>query len=133
VNPASNDSDTSPYRSCSQAFLALHGNDTVSVIPDGRESSEPAVIRPRLEVADGRATAEAKGPAMVHDQPGYVAYLLRLWQIRSDGRLVWLASLTDPHTAVRRGFASVPHLIAFLEAQTEGRADGQDDGETRDG
>ena len=45
----------------------------------------------------------------------YQAYLLRLW--RSDGAPGWRASLEDPHSGVRRGFATLEHLIAFLHDQ----------------
>ena len=66
---------------------------------------------------------------MTKEQPRYIAYLLRLWQTRNDGRLVWLASLADPHTGERRGFGSVPQLIAFLQDQTEAQADRREDEE----
>lgn len=57
---------------------------------------------------------------MVEEQLQYRAYLLRLWQMRSGGRLVWRASLEDPHTGERRGFASFKQLVAFLDEQTSG-------------
>jgi hypothetical protein len=43
----------------------------------------------------------------------YLSYLLRLWQASSGGELVWRASLEDPHTGERRGFACLAELIAY--------------------
>lgn len=40
--------------------------------------------------------------------------MLRLWQIESQGQLVWQASLEDSRTGKRKGFASVEALLAFL-------------------
>ncbi len=48
-------------------------------------------------------------------EPGYVAYLLRLWRV-PDGR--WRASLDDPHTGERLVFGSLPHLQRHLERLT---------------
>ena len=50
----------------------------------------------------------------------YLSYLLRLWQASSGGELVWRASLEDPHTGERRGFASLAELIACLEEEMRG-------------
>jgi hypothetical protein len=47
----------------------------------------------------------------------YLAYLLRLWQIKDEGKLVWRASLEDPQTGERQGFASMQALIDFLWRQ----------------
>jgi hypothetical protein len=55
---------------------------------------------------------------MNKEQQGYISYLLRLWQIRSEGELVWRASLESPHTGERRGFANLADLFAFLEKET---------------
>jgi hypothetical protein len=61
-------------------------------------------------------------------EPTYRSYLLRLWR---TGRGAWRASLEDPHTGARRGFAGLPQLIAFLEQQLGAAppADGPADGE----
>jgi hypothetical protein len=48
----------------------------------------------------------------------YISYLLRLWQVKSEGELVWRASLDNPHTGQRRGFASLAEMVAFLEQET---------------
>jgi hypothetical protein len=55
---------------------------------------------------------------MSREQRGYVSYLLRLWQIRSEGELVWRASLESPHTGERQGFANLDDLFDFLQKQT---------------
>ena len=47
-------------------------------------------------------------------------YLLRLWQVESDGRSVWRASLEDAHTGERQGFADLALLGSFLTQQTAG-------------
>jgi hypothetical protein len=43
-----------------------------------------------------------------------MSYLLRLWQVRSGGELLWRASLESPHTGERVGFASLDDLFGFL-------------------
>ena len=55
--------------------------------------------------------------AMFTEKRQYLAYLLRIWQVKDAGKLVWRASLEDPHTSVRRGFISVEALIDFLLEQ----------------
>jgi len=53
-------------------------------------------------------------------QRHYRAYLLRLWDVDSDGQRVWRASLQDSHTGERRGFANLAALTAFLAEETGG-------------
>jgi hypothetical protein len=48
---------------------------------------------------------------------GYVAYLLRLWQVCEGRNAVWRASLEDPHTGERRGFATLQELFTYLETE----------------
>jgi hypothetical protein len=55
---------------------------------------------------------------MTTDRGCYRAYLLRLWQVRTDGETVWRASLENPHTGERHGFAGLDRLFEFLEQQT---------------
>ena len=55
---------------------------------------------------------------MTAERPGYLAYLLRLWRVNDDGKPVWRASLENPHTGERHGFASLERLFAFLEEKT---------------
>jgi hypothetical protein len=57
---------------------------------------------------------------MTNERRPYFAYLLRLWQVRTDGDVVWHASIEDPHTGERHGFASLDHLFVFLEEQARG-------------
>ena len=47
----------------------------------------------------------------------YLAYLLRLWRIAEE-KANWRASLEDPHTGERLGFASLKELFSFLKEQT---------------
>ena len=57
----------------------------------------------------------------MNQTPTYIAYLLRLWQAEVQPQPVWHASLEDPHTGERMGFADLKSLWAFLEAQTANR------------
>jgi hypothetical protein len=59
---------------------------------------------------------------MTAEQPGYLAYLLRLWQVNDDGKPVWRASLESPHTGERHSFANLEMLFAFLVEKTGGFA-----------
>lgn len=47
----------------------------------------------------------------------YLAYLLRLWQVKDAGKLIWRASLEDSHTGERQGFPSLEALVTFLLEQ----------------
>jgi hypothetical protein len=62
---------------------------------------------------------------MTTEQPGYLAYLLRLWQVNTDEGPVWRASLENPHTGERHGFANLERLFAFLEEKTAELAQGE--------
>lgn len=62
---------------------------------------------------------------MKKEQPDYLAYLLRLWRVNGNGKFqsgtskaVWRASLENPHTGERQGFASLETLVDFLREQT---------------
>jgi hypothetical protein len=55
---------------------------------------------------------------MSEGQRRYVSYLLRLWQVASQGRLVWRASLEEARTGQRRGFPDLEALFAFLSEET---------------
>jgi hypothetical protein len=53
----------------------------------------------------------------------YFAYLLRLWResggdLPRDESTRWRASLQDPHSGERVGFANLEDLFAFLERET---------------
>jgi hypothetical protein len=49
----------------------------------------------------------------------YLSFLLRLWQARQNGGETWHASLEDPHTGERHGFANLEALMKFLLQQTQ--------------
>jgi hypothetical protein len=62
----------------------------------------------------------------------YLSYLLRLWQIESEGELVWRTSLESPQTGERTDFPSLDALFTFLEQQISVVSDSEDDnGEAR--
>lgn len=48
----------------------------------------------------------------------YHAYLIRLWAAHENGKVVWRASLENPHTGERLTFTSLQRLFAFLQDQT---------------
>ncbi len=52
------------------------------------------------------------------EQCKYLAYMLRLWRVDANGEVVWRASIEDPHTGERHGFADLDRLFEFLERQT---------------
>ena len=56
--------------------------------------------------------------AMATEQQRYFAYMLRLWQVSSDGEPIWRASLESPHSGERHGFANPELLFVFLAEQT---------------
>jgi hypothetical protein len=56
-------------------------------------------------------------------QKKYRSYLLRLW-CEETVDPCWQASLEDPHTGKRIGFASLEQLFTFLMDQVEGDAKG---------
>ena len=60
----------------------------------------------------------ARADRMSGEQRRYASYLLRLWQVQSQGELVWRASLEHSSTGERRAFASLTDLYAFLGQMT---------------
>jgi hypothetical protein len=56
---------------------------------------------------------------MSDDQPRYVSYLLRLWQVKTRQGWNWQASLESPATGKLQGFQTVDSLVAFLHNQTQ--------------
>lgn len=68
--------------------------------------------RPTMDEAPGEATGRAS----------YLSYLLRLWR---EGEVTegWRASLHDPHTGERLGFAGLDELFGFLREQAGAPAD----------
>lgn len=48
----------------------------------------------------------------------YHSYLLRLWPAHDQEQITWRASLENPQTGERLGFASLDRLFTFLRDQT---------------
>jgi len=65
---------------------------------------------------------------MAVEKQGYLAYLLRLWQVKVHGKTTWRASLESSLTGERLGFASLDELFAYLQRQTGAMSDADDDG-----
>jgi hypothetical protein len=49
---------------------------------------------------------------------GYLAYLLRLWQVETKEGTNCRAMLQSPHSGKRMGFDSLEELFDFLREQT---------------
>jgi hypothetical protein len=56
--------------------------------------------------------------AMSEPRRGYLAFLLRLWQVRSEAGSTWRVSLESARSGERLGFASLEELFAFLQRRT---------------
>lgn len=54
--------------------------------------------------------------------PGYLSYLLRLWQSGRKDKAIWRASLENPMIGERLSFTNLQDLFTFLEAQTDSAA-----------
>jgi hypothetical protein len=69
-------------------------------------------------------------PKETRNQKDYVSYMLRMWRDRGDEgpsrseEAPWRASLQDPHSGERVGFASLEDLFGFLRRETAGEAHG---------
>jgi len=48
----------------------------------------------------------------------YIAYLLRLWQVRSEAGPTWRASLESAQGGERLGFTGLDELLEFLRRRT---------------
>ena len=57
----------------------------------------------------------ADGVRKGNSKQDYLAYLLRLWRAGLGESAVWRASLQDPLTGQRMGFASLDDVVAFLK------------------
>ena len=55
---------------------------------------------------------------------GYRSFLLRLWQVDTEGKRAWRFSLENSATGERRGFANLGELLIFLLDEV---CDGEDD------
>lgn len=65
---------------------------------------------------------------MSDERPRYLSYLVRLWQANSTGDPQWRASVEDPESGQRRGFADLESLFAFLVERTESNGRHADNG-----
>jgi hypothetical protein len=81
----------------------------------------PVALRTFSERGHARLFSfERLGAEMTHDRHeagkarDYVAYLLRLWREKGGESTQWRASLQDPHTGEKEGFASLGALFAYL-------------------
>ena len=69
---------------------------------------------------------------MNNEPPHYYAFLLRLWpeNTGTEGLSSWRATLEDPRSGERLGFASLEqlfaHLMALVETLGQGRKEGND-------
>jgi hypothetical protein len=68
---------------------------------------------------------------MTNQAPDYMAFLLRLWRVDETDRVKWRASLEEPSTGERRGFADIDRLCTFLEEQCSGAGDQANDSDGR--
>lgn len=87
-----------------------------------------AAARP-VASAEGEHPPRARVPSsrrmdQSNRQPGYLSYLLRLWQGDTTGvgtgtrGNAWCGSLESSLTGERQGFASLDELVEFLHGQT---------------
>jgi hypothetical protein len=74
------------------------------------------------EWRDGTLSSfEHPGVAMSREREGvgdYFAYLLRLWREEGGEATRWRASVEDPHSGEKLGFAHLEELVAFLGERT---------------
>ncbi len=52
-----------------------------------------------------------------------LTYLIRLWQVNSEGQTVWRVSLEDAHSDEKRAFGDLSGLIAFLQEKLDLKSD----------
>jgi len=58
--------------------------------------------------------------SIIHNPPGYRAFLLTLWEERSrdsDSPSVWRFRLEDPRSGQQHGFASLEALVEALKQE----------------
>jgi hypothetical protein len=53
------------------------------------------------------------------DERGYLAYMVRLWNVHHNGDLVWRASAENAHTGERHAFADLAALCEFLKTAVQ--------------
>jgi len=56
----------------------------------------------------------------MENQPSkYYSFLLRLWKVNQGGRVVWRATIENPHTKEIIGFETVQDFTEYLERLLE--------------
>jgi hypothetical protein len=75
------------------------------------------------DLIGGLGAAMAREKVRAKETQNYFAYLLRLWResggdLPRDESTRWRASLQDPHSGERVGFASLEELFSFLRRET---------------
>jgi hypothetical protein len=63
---------------------------------------------------------------MIEQPREYMAYLVRIWPVRSKGMTRWRASLENAHTGECRGFASLDDLFDYLGSQAGAGMDSEE-------
>lgn len=66
-------------------------------------------------------------PGGVGVEAGYLSYMLRVWRVRVGGQETWRASLENPRTGQRLGFAGLPEVFSYLQERTGRAAEGHPD------
>jgi hypothetical protein len=61
------------------------------------------------------------------EQSRYLAYMLRLWQVKTAKKTTWRASLESSLSGERQGFASLDDLFEFLRRETDALSRKEDD------
>jgi hypothetical protein len=69
-------------------------------------------------VPDRATGGRQRTTVLTTEQPGYQAYMLRMWRVEAEEGTVWRASVESAHTGERHGFANLELLFAFLEEKT---------------
>lgn len=97
----------------------------VSPISLGHAASAPtwdARVPPSARPSPGGASVVSSvatgSDGVVSAKEAYFAYMLRLWRAAADGHLAWRASLEDPQTGERLGFADLGALFDYLAQRT---------------
>jgi hypothetical protein len=53
------------------------------------------------------------------DERRYLAFLVRVWSVHPNGKLIWRASAENVHTNERHAFADLTALFDFLRTAVE--------------
>ena len=78
------------------------------------DDNEPRITGASAGLSERENSAETDAKACLGR-----SFLLRLWSCSESDNSSWRASLEDPHTGERIGFASLEHLFAYLMELSE--------------